>query len=79
MSWFVVQIIPLASQFKDLHEDMNVWLDEAEKEIQEKAVTPDQIRQRQQANKVSDYLYLKYLFVCRCKLRFLHIYLFFYV
>lgn len=47
-----VQVIPLASQFRDLHSDIVDWMKEAESELQQKAVTPDQIKQRQQSNKV---------------------------
>ena len=47
-----LQVIPLAAQFRDLHSDITSWMRDAEQEVQQKAVTPDQIKQRQQANLV---------------------------
>ena len=49
---YSLQVIPLAAQFRDLHSDITSWMRDAEHEVQQKAVTPDQIKQRQQANKV---------------------------
>ena len=52
MFMLFLQVIPLAAQFRDLHSDITSWMRDAEQEVQQKAVTPDQIKQRQQANKV---------------------------
>ena len=52
MFMLFLQVIPLAAQFRDLHSDITSWMRDAEQEVQQKAVTPDQIKLRQQANKV---------------------------
>jgi len=48
-------VIPLASQFSDLSADVLTWIEGAEQEVKGKALTPTQIKQKQEATKVAGF------------------------